>query len=83
MDFPIIWSTMSIFSLNIVFLLVEIFHPFFVIFVGGVCLSIYYTRFLFVYFGCAGSVGNFFGGPGHIFSVWDSAVWSAGPVQFI
>ncbi len=25
--------------------------------------------------------GNFSGGPGHIFSVWDSAVWSAGPVQ--
>ncbi len=25
---------------------------------------------------------NFSGGPGHIFSVWDSAVWSAGPVQF-
>ncbi len=26
---------------------------------------------------------NFSGGPGHRFSVWDSAVWSAGPVQFI
>ncbi len=26
---------------------------------------------------------NFSGGPGHIFSVWDSVVWSAGPVQFI
>jgi hypothetical protein len=26
---------------------------------------------------------NFSGGSGHIFSVWDSAVWSAGPVQFI
>ena len=25
---------------------------------------------------------NFSGGPGHIFLVWDSAVWSAGPVQF-
>ena len=25
---------------------------------------------------------NFSGGPGHIFPVWDSAVWSAGPVQF-
>ncbi len=24
---------------------------------------------------------NFSGGLGHIFSVWDSAVWSAGPVQ--
>jgi hypothetical protein len=27
--------------------------------------------------------GGFIGGPGHIFPVWDSAVWSAGPVQFI
>ncbi len=26
---------------------------------------------------------NFSGGLGHIFPVWDSAVWSAGPVQFI
>ena len=25
---------------------------------------------------------NFSGGPGHIFSVWDSDVRSAGPVQF-
>ncbi len=25
---------------------------------------------------------NFSGGPGHIVFVWDSAVWSAGPVQF-
>jgi hypothetical protein len=48
---------MSIFSLNIVFLLVWIFLPFFVIFVGGVCLSLYYTCFLSVCFGCAGSVG--------------------------
>ncbi len=26
--------------------------------------------------------GNFSGGPGHIYSVCGSAVWSAGPVQF-
>ncbi len=25
---------------------------------------------------------NFSGGPGHIFSVWDPAVWSAGLVKF-
>ncbi len=57
------------------------FPFFFVIFVGGVCLSIYYTCHLFCLFWVCWVRENFSGGPGHIFSVWDSAVWSAGPVQ--
>jgi hypothetical protein len=55
---------------------------FFVIFVSGVCLSIYYTCLLFCLFWVCWVRGNFSGGPGRIFSVWDSAVWSAGPVHF-
>jgi hypothetical protein len=39
--------------------------------------------FLFCLFLVCWVRGNVFGGPGHIFSVWDSAVWSSGPVQFI
>ncbi len=54
-----------------------------VIFVSGVCLSIYYTCFfLFCLFWVCWVCENFSGGPGHRFSVWDSAVWSAGLVQF-
>ncbi len=82
MDFLIILEYYVDFSLNIVFLLVGIFLPLFVIFVGGVCLSLYYTCFLSVYFGCAGTVGVFLACR-VVFSAWGSAVWSVGPVQFI
>ncbi len=51
-------------------------------FVNGVCLFDYYPCLLFVYFGCAGSVGIFWRAGSYTFSVCDSAVWSAGPVQF-
>ncbi len=37
---------------------------------------------LFVYFGCAGSVGIFWRAGSYTFSLGDSAVWSARPVQF-
>ncbi len=46
------------------------------------CLFVYYTCLLFVYSGCAGSVGIFWRAGSYIFCVCDSAVWSAGPVQF-
>ncbi len=55
---------------------------FFVIFVSGVCLSIYYACFLLCLFLVCWVCENFSGGLGRRFSVWDSAVWSAGPVQF-
>ncbi len=50
--------------------------------VGDACSSIYYTCLLLCLFWVCWVRENFSGGPGHIFSVWDSAVWSAGPVQF-
>jgi hypothetical protein len=73
----------SVITVNTVFLVVKIFL-FFVLryFVSGVCLFVYYTCVLFVYSGCAGSVGIFCRAGSYIFSVCDSAVWSAGPVQF-
>ncbi len=40
-----------------------------------------YLSSVFLYWVCWAR-GNFSGGPGYIFSVCDSAVWSAGPVQF-
>ncbi len=46
------------------------------------CLSIYYTCLLLCLFWVCWVCENFSGGPGHIFLVWDSVVWSAGPVQF-
>ncbi len=46
------------------------------------CLFDYYSCLLFVYFGCAGSVGIFWRAGSYTFSVCVSAVWSAGPVQF-
>jgi hypothetical protein len=46
-----------------------------------VCFTHCYPCVLFVYFGCAGSVGICRAGS-YTFSVCDSAVWSAGPVQF-
>jgi hypothetical protein len=52
-----------------------------VVFVSGVCLSIYYISLTCLFWVCWVRE-NFSGGPGHIFPVWDSAVWSAGPVQF-
>ncbi len=55
---------------------------FFVILVSGVCLSIYYTCLLLCLFLVCWVCENFSGGPGRRFSVWDSAVLSAGPVQF-
>jgi hypothetical protein len=59
------------------------FLLFSVTFVSDVCLSIYYTCFLLCLLLVCWVRENFSGGSGHIFSVWDSAVWSAGPVQFI
>ncbi len=59
------------------------FFLFSVTFVSDVCLSIYYTCFLLCLFLVCWVLENFSGGSGHIFSVRDSAVWSAGPVQFI
>jgi hypothetical protein len=46
---------------------------------------VYLCIFLSSVFPILGVLGpwDFSGGPGHIFPVWDSAVWSAGPVQFI
>ncbi len=52
-------------------------------FVSDVCLSIYYTCFLLCLLLVCWVRENSSDGLGHIFSVWDSAVWSAGPVQFI
>ena len=91
--FGFIWYYKASGFLNILWLLPWIlsflwwrffFLLFFVTFVSDVCLSIYYTCFflLCLLFVCWVRE-NFSGGPGHIFSVWDSAVWSAGPVQFI
>ncbi len=54
-----------------------------VIFVSGGCLSIYYNCLLLCLLLVCWVHENFSGGLGHIFPVWDSAVWSAGPVQFI
>ncbi len=69
--------------LNIVFLLVGILLFFSsLFFVSGMCLFIYYTCLLLCLFWAFWVRENFSGGPGHIFPVWDSAVWSAGPVQF-
>ncbi len=53
---------------------------FFVNFVSNVCL---YICLLFCLFWVCWVREGFSGGPGHIFSVCDSDVWSAGPVQFI
>jgi hypothetical protein len=51
--------------------------------VGDVCSFVYYTCLLLCLFWVCWVRGNFSGGPGHIFfCVCDSAVWSAGPVQF-
>jgi hypothetical protein len=58
------------------------FLLFFVIFVSGVCVSVYYTCSLLCLLWVCWVRENFSGGPGHIFSVWDYAVWGAGPVQF-
>jgi hypothetical protein len=55
---------------------------FFVNFVSGLCLSIYYTCLLLCLLLVCWVCENSSGGPGHKFSVWDSAVWSAGPVHF-
>ncbi len=45
-----------------------------------VFICLLYLSFAYLFWVCWVR-GNFSGGPGHIFSVWDSAVWSAGPVQ--
>jgi hypothetical protein len=59
------------------------FLLFSVTFVSDVCLSIYYTCVLLCLLLVCWVRENFSGGSGHIFFVWDSAVWSAGLVQFI
>jgi hypothetical protein len=50
------------------------------------CKRCVFIRLLYLSLACSFWVCwvrvNFSGGPGHIFSVWDSAVWSAGPEQF-
>ncbi len=61
------------------------FFLFFVLcyFVSGVCLFVYYTCLLFVYFGFAGSVGiSLAGRVIYSLCVCVSAVCIAGPVQF-
>ncbi len=76
--------TYSVITVNNVFSVMKILLFFFVLryFANGVCLFAYFTCLLFVYFGCAGSVGIFWRAGSYAFSVCDSAVWSAGPVQF-
>ena len=79
-DFLVLW----IFLFNIVILPVGVLLSlFFGTFVSGVCLSIYYTCLMLSLLLVCWVRENFSGGPGHIFPVWDSAVWSGGPVQFI
>ncbi len=63
---------------EILFLLFSVIY-----FVSDVCLSIYYSCLLLYLLLVCWVRENFSGGPGHIFPVWDSAVWSAGPVPFI
>ncbi len=73
----------SVITVNTVLFVVRVlFLLFSVIFVSDVCLSIYYACLLLCLLLVCWVRENLFGGPGHIFSVWDSAVWSAGPVQF-
>ncbi len=76
-------NILRLFTLNIVFFVVKVFFLFLVLryFVSGVCLF-YYTCLLLCLFWVCWVRESFSDGPGHIFSVWDSAVWSAGPVQF-
>ena len=90
--FGFIWYYKASGFLNILWLLPWIlsflwwrffFLLFSVTFVSDVCLSIYYTCFLLCLLLVCWVRENFSGGPGHIFPVWDSVVWSAGPVQFI
>ncbi len=59
------------------------FLLFFVNFVSGVCLSVYYACLMLCLLLVCWVRENFSGGLGHLFFVRDSAVWSAGPVQFI
>ncbi len=51
-------------------------------FVSGACLFDYYTCLLVCLLLVCWVRGNFSGGLGHIYSVCDSTVWSARPVQF-
>ncbi len=70
------------FTLNIGFLLVGVcFSLLPVVFVSGVFIHLLCLSLICLFWVCWVRE-NFSGGPGHIFSVWDSAVWSAGPVQF-
>jgi hypothetical protein len=70
-----------LFPLNIVFLVVKVYFSFVLrYFVSGVFILLLYLSLVCLFWVCWVR-GNFSGGPGHIFSVWDSAVWSAGPVQ--
>jgi hypothetical protein len=74
----------SVITMNTVFSVVKILFPF-------TCSSLFCKRCVFIHLLrlsllCLLLVcwvrENFYGGPGHIFPVWDSAVWSAGPIQF-
>jgi hypothetical protein len=63
-----------------------IFIFFFVVFIGGVFLCVYLFITLVscsVYFERARSLGVSLAGRVIFSSVWGSAVWSVGPVQFI
>jgi hypothetical protein len=75
-------NILRLLPLNIVFLVVEVFS-FVLRYFCKRCVFIHllYLSLVCLFWVCWVRV-NFSGGPGHIFSVWDSAVWSAGPVQF-
>ena len=59
-----------------------LFFSFFVNFVSGVFIQLLHL-FLFCLLLVFWVRENFSGGPGHTFSLCDSAVWSVGPVQFM
>ncbi len=72
-------------TVNAVFLVVKIFLFFSFVPCYFCKWCVFYALLsclLFVYFGCAGSVGVFWRAGSYTFSVCDSAMWSAGPVQF-
>jgi hypothetical protein len=66
---------------NAVFFVVKIFFLFPLWFFKRCVFYALLSSLLFVYFGCAGSVGIFWRVGSYTFSVCDSAMWSAGPVQ--
>ena len=74
----------SVTTVNTVFFVVRVLFLLFSVIFGKRCVFIHLLRlFLLCLLLVCWVRENFSGGPGHIFPVWDSAVWSAGPVQFI